>query len=89
LYVQKNPPLSSSLQPKFDIVIVISERISLASEVDLLYKEAWRPKQAAMGNSTLQTVLDKLCIVANINSRKLIEYIKAEIKIRESKILGK
>jgi hypothetical protein len=88
LYVQKNPPLSSSLQPKFDIVIVISERLSLASEVDLLYK-AWRPEQAAMGNSTLPTVLDKLCIVANINSRKLIEYIKAEIKIRESKILGK
>jgi hypothetical protein len=45
-----------------------------------------RPEEAAMGNSTLPTVLDKLCMVANINTRKLIEIIKAELKIRESKI---
>jgi hypothetical protein len=50
---------------------------------DLLYKEAWRPEEAAMGNSTLPTVLDKLCMVANINTRKLIEMIKAEIKKRQ------
>jgi hypothetical protein len=36
-------------------------------------------KIAAMGNSTLPTVLDKLCMVANINTRKLIGAIKAEI----------
>ena len=53
---------------------------------DLLYKEAWRPEEAAMGNSTLPTVLDKLCMVANINARKLIEVIKAEITIKEAKI---
>ena len=53
---------------------------------DLLYKEAWRPEEAAMGNSTLPTVLDKLCMVANINSRKLIELKKEEIKIKEAKI---
>jgi hypothetical protein len=53
---------------------------------DLLYKEAWRPEEAAMGNSTLPTVLDKLCMVANINTRKLIEIIKAEIKLKEIKI---
>ena len=53
---------------------------------DLLYKEAWRPEEAAMGNSTLPTVLDKLCMVANINTRKLIEIIKAEIKTKETKI---
>jgi hypothetical protein len=53
---------------------------------DLLYKEAWRPEEAAMGNSTLPTVLDKLCMVANINMRKLIEVIKAEIKLKETKI---
>jgi hypothetical protein len=53
---------------------------------DLLYKEAWRPEEAAMGNSMLPTVLDKLCMVANINSRKLIEVIKAEIKLKETKI---
>ena len=53
---------------------------------DLLYKEAWRPEEAAMGNSNLPTVLDKLSMVANINSRKLIEIIKAEIKLKEIKI---
>src|SRR6478609_825382 len=52
----------------------------------LLYKEAWRPEEAAMGNSTLPTVLDKLCMVANINTRKLIELKRAEIKIKEAKI---
>ena len=39
-----------------------------------------------MGNSTLPTVLDKLCMVGNIHTRKLIEIIKAEIKLRETKI---
>src|SRR6476620_4779395 len=53
---------------------------------DLLYKEAWRPEEAAMGISTLPTVLDKLCMVANIDSRKLIEVSKAEIKLKEIKI---
>ena len=53
---------------------------------DLLYKEAWRPEEAAMGNSTLPTVLDKLCMVANINTRKLVEVIKAEITIKDTKI---
>ena len=53
---------------------------------DLLYKEAWRPEEATMGNSMLPTLLDKLCMVANINTRKLIELKKAEIKIKEEKI---
>jgi hypothetical protein len=53
---------------------------------DLLYKEAWRPEEAAMGNSTLPTVPDKLCMVANINTRKLIELKKEEIKMKETKI---
>ena len=54
---------------------------------DLLYKEAWRPKKAAMGNPNLPTVLDILCMVANIDARKLIEII-AELIIREAKILA-
>ena len=53
---------------------------------NLLYKEAWRPEEAAMGNSTLPTVLHKLCMVANINTRKLIEIITAEIKLKQVKI---
>ena len=39
-----------------------------------------------MGNSTLPTILDKLCMVANIHTRKLVELIKAELKIRETRI---
>ena len=60
--------------------------ISNKEAFDLLYKEAWRPEEAAMGNSTLPTVLDKLCMVANIHTRKLVELIKAELKIRETRI---
>jgi hypothetical protein len=39
---------------------------------DLLLKEAWNSEQAAMGNSTLPTVCDKLNIMAAIQNRKLI-----------------
>jgi hypothetical protein len=55
---------------------------------DLLYKDAWRHKEAAMGNPNLPSVLDILCMVANIDARKLIEIIKAELIIREAKILA-
>jgi hypothetical protein len=34
------------------------------SAFDLLLKEAWNPEVAAMGNSTLPTVLDKLNIMS-------------------------
>jgi hypothetical protein len=63
--------------------------------VDLTHKEAFDLIQRGVAsgrgsdgifNSTLPTVLDKLCMVANINTRKLIEVIKAELKIRETKI---
>ena len=60
--------------------------ISHKEAFDLLYKETWCPEEAAMGNSTLPTVLDKLCMVANIHTRKLVELIKAELKIRETRI---
>jgi len=39
---------------------------------DLLLKEAWNPEQAALGNSTLPTVCDKLNVMASIHTRKLI-----------------
>ena len=60
--------------------------ISHKEAFDLLYKEAWRPEEGAMGNSTLPTVLDKLCMVANISTRKLIELKKEELKIKQAKI---
>ena len=42
------------------------------SAFDMLLKEAWNSEQAAMGNSTLPTVCDKLNIMAGIHNRKLI-----------------
>ena len=42
------------------------------SAFDLLLKEAWNPEVAAMGNSTLPTVLDKLNVMSTIHLRKLI-----------------
>jgi hypothetical protein len=42
------------------------------SAFDLLLKEAGNPEQAAMGNSTLPTVLDKLNIMSTIHSRPYI-----------------
>jgi hypothetical protein len=53
---------------------------------NLLYKEVWYPEEAAMGNSSLPTVLDKLCMVANINVRKLINELSYEINQRDEKI---
>ncbi|MGB8937927.1 MAG: hypothetical protein WCC17_22790 [Candidatus Nitrosopolaris sp.] len=42
------------------------------SVFDLLLKEVWNPEQAATGNSTLPTVLDKLNVMSTIHLRKLI-----------------
>jgi len=51
---------------------------------DLLLKEAWNSEQAAMGNSTLPTVCDKLNILASIHNRKLIAAIVRELNERDS-----
>jgi hypothetical protein len=40
-----------------------------------------------MGNSTLPTVLDKLCMVANIHTRKLTDVLKDEINQRNDRIM--
>lgn len=53
---------------------------------DLLLKEAWNPEQAAMGNSTLPTVSDKLNIMASIHNRKLIAVLSRELKEKDAKI---
>jgi 2-oxo-4-hydroxy-4-carboxy--5-ureidoimidazoline (OHCU) decarboxylase len=51
---------------------------------DLLLKEAWNSEQAAMGNSTLSTVCDKLNIMASIHNRKLIIALVRELNERDS-----
>jgi hypothetical protein len=53
---------------------------------DLLLKEVWNPEQAAMGNSTLPTVSDKLNIMASIHNRKLIAALSREVKQKDSEI---
>src|SRR5215831_3941570 len=42
------------------------------SAFDLLLKDAWNTEVAAMGNSTLPTVLDKLNVMSTVHLRKLI-----------------
>jgi hypothetical protein len=56
------------------------------SAFDLLLKEAWNPEQAAMGNSTLPTVTDKLNVMASIHNRKLIAILTKELKEKDRKI---
>jgi polyhydroxyalkanoate synthesis regulator phasin len=53
---------------------------------DFLLKEAWNPEQAAMGNSTLPTVSDKLNVMAAIHNRKLIAALSRELKEKDSQI---
>src|ERR1700757_3185344 len=56
------------------------------SAFDLLLKEAWNPEVAAMGNSTLQTVLDKLNVMSTIHLRKLIATLVRENGQRDAVI---
>jgi len=56
------------------------------SAFDLLLKDAWNPEVAAMGNSTLPTVLDKLNIMSSIHLRKLIATLVRENGQRDAVI---
>jgi hypothetical protein len=56
------------------------------SAFDLILKDAWGREQAAMGNSTLPTVCDKLNLVASIHNRKLTAAIAKELKDKDMKI---
>jgi hypothetical protein len=54
------------------------------SAFDLLLKEAWNSEQAAMGNSTLPTVCDKLNIMITIHNRKLLAALVRQLNERDS-----
>ena len=56
------------------------------SAFDLILKDAWSREQAAMGNSTLPTVCDKLNLIASIHNRKLTAAIAKELKDKDMKI---
>src|SRR5918912_3866592 len=60
--------------------------LSHKSAFDLLLKEAWNPERAAMGNSTLPTVSDKLNVMASIHNRKLIAALSRELKEKDTEI---
>jgi hypothetical protein len=60
--------------------------LSHKSAFDLLLKEAWNPEQAAMGNSTLPTVSDKLNVMASIHNRKLIAVLSKGLKEKDLEI---
>jgi len=56
------------------------------SAFDLLLKEAWNPEQAAMGNSTLPTVSDKLNVMASIHNRKLLAVLTHGLQEKDREI---
>jgi len=60
--------------------------LSHKNAFDLLLKEAWNPEQAAMGNSTLPTVSDKLNVMASIHNRKLIAVLTKGLKEKDREI---
>jgi hypothetical protein len=56
------------------------------SAFDLLLKEAWNPQVAALGNSSLPTVCDKLNVMSTIHLRKLIATLVRENGQRDAVI---
>jgi hypothetical protein len=56
------------------------------SAFDLILRDAWNREQAAMGNSTLPTVCDKLNLIASIHNRKLTAAMARELKEKDVKI---
>jgi hypothetical protein len=58
------------------------------SAFDLLLKEAWNLEVAALGNSTLPTVCDKLNVMSTIHLRKLIATLVRENAQRDA-VIGK
>jgi hypothetical protein len=60
--------------------------LSHKNAFDPLLKEAWNPEQAAMGNSTLPTVSDKLNVMASIHNRKLIAVLSKGLKEKDREV---
>ena len=52
------------------------------SAFDLILRDAWNREQAAMGNSTLPTVCDKLNLIASVHNRKLTAAM-ARVKLKQ------
>jgi hypothetical protein len=83
--------LTPSFRQLFDEVISEMRTELQGAFVDLSHKKSfdlllkvWSSEQAAMGNSTLPTVCDKLNIVANVHNRKLIASLVNELKDKDT-----
>jgi hypothetical protein len=83
--------LSPSFRQSYDEVMSELRTELQGAFVDLGHKKAfdhllkaWNSEQAAMGNSTLPTVCDKINVVANVHNRKLIASLTNELKEKDN-----
>jgi hypothetical protein len=56
------------------------------SAFDSILRDAWSREQAAMGNSTLPTICDKLNLIASIHNRKITANMARELKEKDIKM---
>lgn len=83
--------LSPSFRQLYDEVMSELRTELQGAFIDLGHKKAfdnllkaWNAEQAAMGNSTLPTVCDKLNIVANVHNAKVIASLVNELKDKDT-----
>ena len=53
---------------------------------DLLLKQGWETEQAAMSNSNIPVVIDRLNLTSNLHNRKLIEALAKKLEEKEQAI---
>ena len=54
---------------------------------DLLLKDAWESEQAAMANSNIPVVIDRMnLLTANVHNRKLLDALLREVQAKETAI---
>src|SRR5712692_307694 len=53
---------------------------------DLLLKDAWESEQAAMANSNIPVVIDRMNLTANVHNRKLLDALLREVQAKEAAI---
>jgi len=53
---------------------------------DLLLKQAWETEQAAMANSNIPVVIDRLNLTSNLHNRKLVEALSKRVEEMEEAI---
>ena len=55
---------------------------------DLLLKQAWETEQAAMANSNIPVVIDRLNLTSNLHNRKLVEALSKRVEEMEEAIVA-